>query len=176
MHKQNCYLGLGSNLENPSKQLRHAICHLSALPQTEFIRSAPWYVTKAWGVTNQGDFVNTAVHIKTALTPMALLKHIKTIEYRLMHRQPNKKWHARNIDIDILLFGKLQYHRQQLTIPHPLLDQRCFVIAPLMHLSPVMPAQLKQQLQIHQKNHNCMDSMKTVSPQNHTNGVKMRLK
>ncbi len=165
MRKHNCYLGLGSNLNNPSKQIHRAIYHLSRLPLTKVVKSAPWYVSKAWGVTDQGDFVNTAVQIKTALTPMALLKHIKIIEYRLMQRQPNIKWHARNIDIDILLYGKSTFRRQQLSIPHPLIDQRCFVVAPLLHLSPELPAKLKQQLQKHRNEHCCLNNIKPLSPQ-----------
>ncbi len=159
MRLHNCYLGLGSNLNNPAKQLNKAIEHLSALPNTTIISSATWYVSKAWGVTDQNDFINTAIHIKTPLSPLALLKAIKIIEYRLMQRPANPKWHARNIDIDILLYEKRQYHRPQLIIPHPLIAQRCFVAAPLLQLAPEMPSNLKKQLQQHLNSHRCTDSL-----------------
>ena len=130
-----CFLGLGSNLNNPSKQLKVAIKHINNLTNTRIIKLAPWYQSKAWGVTEQHDFVNTVIEIQTKLTPLALLKAIKNIEYRLMHRQSNKKWHARVIDIDILLFGNQKINRKQLTIPHPWIADRPFVWIPLFKLT-----------------------------------------
>ncbi len=143
---QSCYLGLGSNLNNPIKQLNTAIIHIDNLPHTEFIQSATWYQSKAWGVTDQNDFINTVIEIQTCLTPLALLKAVKTIEYRLMQRQATIKWHARTIDIDILLYGKISLNRKQLIIPHPLIAERSFVVQPLLQLKPNLPINLKKQL------------------------------
>lgn len=141
-----CFLGLGSNLNTPKKQLNLAIKHMRRLPQTRYIQSAHWYQSKAWGITNQNDFINTVIEIKTALTPLALLKAIKIIEYRLMQRLANKKWHARKIDIDILLYGRQRVCRKELIIPHPLIVERPFVREPLLQLKPNLPVSLKQQL------------------------------
>jgi 2-amino-4-hydroxy-6-hydroxymethyldihydropteridine diphosphokinase len=142
----NCFLGLGSNLNTPKKQLNIAIKHIGKLPQTRYIQSANWYLSKAWGVTDQNDFINTVIEIQTSLTPLALLKAIKIIEYRLMQRQVNKKWHARKIDIDILLYGRQRICRRELTIPHPLIAERIFVSEPLLQMKPYLPVSLKQQL------------------------------
>lgn len=147
-HLKTCYLGLGSNLNQPIKQLHVAIEHIKRLPKTQFIQSATWYQSKAWGVTEQADFINTVVEVQTSLSPLALLKGIKIIEYRLMLRQVNAKWHARTIDIDILLYGQDQLNRKELTIPHPLIAERAFVSLPLLELEPILPVTLKRQLNI----------------------------
>ncbi|WP_223787504.1 2-amino-4-hydroxy-6-hydroxymethyldihydropteridine diphosphokinase [Marinicella meishanensis] len=140
------YLGLGSNLNNPVKQLNRAIKWLQRLPQSKVLRSAQWYQSPAWGVTAQNDFINTALHLKSQLTPSALLQHIKVIEYRLMQRQPNARWHARNIDIDLLLVGRQRHHSKHLCVPHPLIAERCFVTTPLLELKPQLPVKLQRDM------------------------------
>jgi 2-amino-4-hydroxy-6-hydroxymethyldihydropteridine diphosphokinase len=141
---QLCYLGLGSNLNNPQRQLRQAIRHLNRLSHCQVIASSDWLQSKAWGVTDQPDFINAVIAVRTRMTPLALLKALKIIEYRVMNRQVNARWHSRVIDLDILLYGQHQLNRPQLQIPHPLIAERCFVWAPLLTLKPVMPVQLKQ--------------------------------
>lgn len=163
-----CYLGLGSNLNNPCRQITKAIQHISRIPGTDIIKTAPWYLSKAWGVIDQNDFVNTVAMVNTSLTPMALLKALKNIEYRLMQRQKNKKWHARIIDIDILIYGRVQLNRPQLTIPHPHLAQRCFVVEPLLSLQPKLTNQLKKDLIQHKKGHDCHQSLRALRTPNST--------
>ncbi len=141
------YLGLGSNLKQPRQQIRQAIKHLSQLSNTQYIGCAPLYESKPWGVSEQPNFVNTVIKISTSLTPLALLKAIKVIEYRLMQRPLNARWHARTIDIDILLFGQRRMQRPTLSIPHPLMLERSFVLVPLMHFHPQLPKRLTQQIQ-----------------------------
>lgn len=157
-----CYLGLGSNLNKPIQQIKQAIFHIAQLPKTTLINSAPWYQSKAWGVIEQNDFINTVIQINTLLPPLALLKAVKIIEYRLMQRQVNLKWHARIIDIDLLIYGHKQLNRPELTLPHPHLKDRCFVIEPLMSLQPKLNAQLKKDIVYHQQEHKCRDSLKPV--------------
>ena len=164
-----CFLGLGSNLNNPIKQLKVAIRHISHLPQTQYIQSANWFQSKAWGVTEQNDFVNTVIEIHTSLSPMALLKAIKIIEYRLMQRQVNKKWHARKIDIDILLYGRQRLSRQQLTIPHPFIAERSFVREPLLQLKPFLPISLRQQLINNLKSHTVESNLIVIEQHNKFN-------
>ena len=151
INSHSCFLGLGSNLNKPIKQLNTAIKHLANLPDTQYVQSASWFRSKAWGVTEQNDFVNTVVEICTSLTPLALLKAIKVIEYRLMQRQVNKKWHARKIDIDILLYGRQRFSRKRLTVPHPMIAERSFVTVPLLQLKPYLPISLRQQLRFQRK-------------------------
>ena len=141
------YLGLGSNLNKPRRQLTRAAGHISRLPATRLIQSAPRYRTRAWGVTDQPDFINTVIVICTRLKPLALLKHIKTIEYRLMGRQHKQRWHSRCIDIDILYYEAHPFHRVQLQIPHKFMSQRCFVLRPLLDIQPKqLPRTVKRTL------------------------------
>lgn len=139
------YLGLGSNRDRPQRQLSIAVNHISRLKDTYFINSAPCYRTKAWGVTDQPDFINTVIAIKTRLAPMQLLKKIKTIEYRLMGRQHNPRWHSRCIDIDILYYADKPFYRPALQLPHTLMAHRCFVLRPLLDINPArLPRTVKQ--------------------------------
>ena len=141
------YLGLGSNQDTPQRQLTMASRHLKRLPGTHVIKTAPRYLTKAWGVTDQADFLNTVILISTRLKPLALLKKIKHIEYRLMGRTVNKRWHSRCIDIDILYYAQKPFNRPQLQLPHPFMPQRCFVLRPLLDLNPVhLPLAVKKAL------------------------------
>ncbi len=172
IHTKNCFLGLGSNLKNPTKQLKVAIKHINNLPRTKIIKLAPWYQSKAWGVTDQHDFINTVIEIRTLLTPMALLKAIKTIEYRLMHRQFNQRWHARVIDIDILLVGRQLINRKELTIPHPWIAQRPFVWLPLLKLKANLPLSLRKKLPIGHKNHKIESCWEIPQPKIHRNLVR----
>lgn len=156
---QTCYLGLGSNLGNKHKNLLQAIHHIKRLNKTRYAGTAPWFASKAWGVANQPTFLNTVIKIETQLKPLQLLKELKVIEYRLMQRKLNKKWHSRNIDIDILLYGRQVINKPQLKIPHPFIAERCFVIAPLLHFRAEFNAQLRKNITKHQYNHNCNDSL-----------------
>jgi 2-amino-4-hydroxy-6-hydroxymethyldihydropteridine diphosphokinase len=154
-----CILGLGSNQNTPTKQLKSATLHINKLPRTQVSQVTGFYQSKPWGVTNQPDFTNSAIKILTQLTPLRLLKEIKKIEYRLMQRQVTATWHSRNIDIDILLYQKSTYHRSQLIIPHPLIEHRCFAILPLLELKPNLPTQLQQKLNQHMKSHDCKEQL-----------------
>lgn len=130
------YLGLGSNQDQPPKQITTATKHIASIANTRIIKVAPWYKTKPWGVTDQADFINTVIAIKTGLSPLALLKQIKRIEYQLMTRQINQRWHSRCIDIDILYYENRPFVRQQLQLPHLFLAERCFVMRPLLDIKP----------------------------------------
>lgn len=133
---QNVYLGLGSNLNNPKKQLKNALLYLSQLPRTQFCEKSVLYRSPPWGFTHQPDFINAAVHITTQLTPPDLLFHLKKIEYQQMKRKTTPRWHQRIIDIDILFYANSSYRTPELTIPHPHIYQRCFVLIPLLDINP----------------------------------------
>ncbi|MCB1582712.1 MAG: 2-amino-4-hydroxy-6-hydroxymethyldihydropteridine diphosphokinase [Marinicella sp.] len=156
------YLGLGSNLNQPLKQISSSLQHLNNLPNTQITALANFYQSKPWGVEDQPDFINTAIKIETALKPLALLKAIKIIEYRLMRRQINQRWFSRVIDIDILLWNQITFNRENLKIPHPWIADRCFVIQPLAELAPTLPAALQQLITKHQKKHPCLSTLKPL--------------
>lgn len=112
-----------------------AIEEISTISNVEVIRLASGYVTKAWGVTDQNDFINTVVKIETGRGPQLLLAEFQKIEKKL-GRVKNEKWGPRIIDIDILLYGNIMVNQDKLTIPHPYIKDRSFVYVPLLELNP----------------------------------------
>lgn len=129
------YLGLGSNLNSPQRQLRQALESIRALAQTYLVDTAEFMHNKAWGREKQPDFYNTVAAIDTRLTPFTLLKQCKRIE-RQHGRATRVKWGARTIDIDILLYGDRVINAPELKIPHPYILQREFVYKPLQEIAP----------------------------------------
>jgi 2-amino-4-hydroxy-6-hydroxymethyldihydropteridine diphosphokinase len=130
-----CYLGLGSNIGNARKNIDDAITLLTKHTAINIIKTASYYLTKAWGNTEQGDFVNTVVEIETSLSAQALLVATQGIE-KQMGRVKSTHWGPRIIDIDILLYGDNVVKQQHLKIPHPYLTARGFVLMPLYQLNP----------------------------------------
>ncbi len=128
-----CYLGLGSNLKSPQRQLAFAIRRLQKLPRVLVSRRSGFYLTEPQGLKAQPRYCNAVVEIHTNLPPLSLLKSCQNIE-RIQQRLRKKRWGARTIDIDILLYGNQQIRHHQLTIPHPAMWQRDFVIIPLQEL------------------------------------------
>lgn len=129
------YIGLGSNLASPDRQIGRAITAIARLPTTKLTKTGSWYKTRAIGPGRQPGYLNTVVAIATALTPLRLLKALQDIE----HQQGRKRivrWGPRTIDLDILLYGGQTIHCKKLTIPHPRLTQRNFVILPLADVAP----------------------------------------
>jgi 2-amino-4-hydroxy-6-hydroxymethyldihydropteridine diphosphokinase len=129
------YLGLGSNMHNPPAQLEAAVAALTLLPSTHVQRLSPSYVSKAWGKTDQPDFLNMIVEIDTALPPASLLREIKQIEVT-QGRTPGERWGPRPVDIDILLYDNQEINTPTLVIPHPRMWERAFVLRPLADLTP----------------------------------------
>jgi 2-amino-4-hydroxy-6-hydroxymethyldihydropteridine diphosphokinase len=129
-----CYLGLGSNIGSSEQNVLDAIDCLNESELITVQQTASLYLTKPWGKEDQESFVNTVVKIKTQLKPVDLLLAIQNIEKRL-GRTETEKWGPRIIDIDILLYGNNVVKQQQLTIPHPHITDRDFVIVPLLELN-----------------------------------------
>ncbi|MBQ9487185.1 MAG: 2-amino-4-hydroxy-6-hydroxymethyldihydropteridine diphosphokinase [Selenomonadaceae bacterium] len=129
------YLGLGANLGDRVKTLRTAIERIKKISGVELLRVSSFYETAAWGVTNQPDFINAAVKIKTTLEPIELLNAVQKIELEL-GRVRREHWAARTIDIDILLIDDLKINLPRLIVPHPYISARDFVKIPLAEISP----------------------------------------
>lgn len=127
------YIGLGSNLDSPIKQLDQALASLSQLPSSTLLSSSSYYGSKPVGPQDQPDFVNAAALLQTALSPEALLTQLQMIE-RNQGRIKKRHWGERTIDLDILLYGNLILNSEQLTIPHSELANRDFVLRPLLEL------------------------------------------
>lgn len=127
------YLSLGSNLNDRYANLRRAVDELQKFVKITAI--SPVFATKPWGDTEQPSFLNICVAAVGNLSPHDLLNRIKDIE-NTMGREPSRHWGPRLIDIDILFFDKLILNDQKLTIPHPYMAERAFVLAPLAVIIP----------------------------------------
>lgn len=129
------YIGLGSNLNNPAKQLETALSTLEQLPSCELIRHSSFYCSKPVGPQDQPDFVNATALLKTTLSPKNLLKTLQLIENE-QGRVKKRHWGERTIDLDILLFNKDIIDTPDLTVPHKEIGNRDFVLKPLLELDP----------------------------------------
>ena len=127
------YIGIGSNLGDSEKNVRDAIAALGELGAVE--RMSSLYRTKAWGKSDQPDFINAVALIETGLNPRSLLIALKAIEVEL-GRIPSERWGPRAIDLDILTFDDLRVEEEGLTIPHASMDERAFVLVPLAEIDP----------------------------------------
>jgi len=131
------YLGLGSNLGDRAASIQAALAELP-LYGLKVLRTARLYETEPWGVTDQPRFLNSACITKTTLPPLRTLQAAKAIE-RALGRTPTWHWGPRAIDIDLLLYDSVILDRAQLTLPHPGLLDRVYVLVPLAEIAPNVP-------------------------------------
>jgi 2-amino-4-hydroxy-6-hydroxymethyldihydropteridine diphosphokinase len=129
------YLGLGSNLGERRAYLLAAAAALP--PPVKVLRASSIYETEPWGYRDQPSFLNQVIEAETDLPPLELLAHLKQIEANL-GRQPTFRYGPRLIDLDILFYGDQAIDLPGLTIPHPRLAERAFVLAPLAELAPAL--------------------------------------
>jgi 2-amino-4-hydroxy-6-hydroxymethyldihydropteridine diphosphokinase len=127
------YLSLGSNLGDRHTNLRNAITNLA--PQVQSIAQSSIYKTEPWGYSEQPSFLNQACKGDTTLDPFALLAFLKEIEVS-MGRQETFRFGPRLIDLDILFYDDLVLDTPKLTIPHPRIAERAFVLIPLAEIAP----------------------------------------
>ncbi len=129
------YVALGSNLADPRQQLLDAMEVLAALPLTTVTRRSALYRTPPWGKLDQPAFVNAAVELDTALAPHALLDALLQIEQQAgrVRTEPNG---PRTLDLDLLHVDGAQLDDERLTLPHPRMADRAFVLLPLRDIAP----------------------------------------
>lgn len=127
------YIGLGSNIGNREANLRMALRYLEPLARA--IRVSSIYDTAPIGVESQPNFYNCVAEIVTGLPPEALLRHLQNIEYEI-GRRPARPWGPRPIDIDLLLYSGVVMDGEFLTLPHPRMTERAFVLVPLAEIAP----------------------------------------
>ena len=129
------FVALGSNLEQPQIQVRRGFDELAALSKTKLLASSSLYTSAPVGYADQPDFMNAVAKIETALSPREVLEALLAIE--LKHgRQRSLPNGPRTLDMDLLLYGGLQHHEAGLTIPHPRMHERAFVLLPLTEIAP----------------------------------------
>ncbi|MEW6716071.1 MAG: 2-amino-4-hydroxy-6-hydroxymethyldihydropteridine diphosphokinase [Chloroflexota bacterium] len=131
----NVFLSLGTNLGNRVANLGRALKELAT--GMEVVSCSPVYETAPWGFAHQPDFLNQVVQAHTELTPLELLSFIENIEKR-MGRQPTFRYGPRIIDLDILFYDELILTSCELTLPHPHLAERAFVLLPLTDIAPAL--------------------------------------
>lgn len=127
------YIGLGSNIGDKEAYLARALCLIADLEGVEIRRQSSLYQTAPWGKIDQADFINQVIEIETELSPLELLHGLQDIEIKLGRRR-EIHWGPRNIDLDILLYGKEIIDLEELKVPHPYLMQRLFVLIPLAEI------------------------------------------
>ena len=132
--KKTLVLSLGSNLGNRYANIKQSLTLLSKRFNSPIIE-ASYYETPPWGELNQSKFINTVVHLDTDLEAQKCFELAQSVEQE-MGRLKVKKWGPRNIDIDILFYGDEIINTKELQIPHPHLQDRAFVLAPLLDLFP----------------------------------------
>ncbi|MCM8765945.1 MAG: 2-amino-4-hydroxy-6-hydroxymethyldihydropteridine diphosphokinase [Candidatus Omnitrophica bacterium] len=130
------YIGIGSNLGDRRKNIKRAISLLRKDKKIKFLRSSKIYETKPIGPP-QRKFLNGVLKIKTDYSPLDLLRKLKNIEHILGRRKTSLRWGPRCIDLDILFYNKLILNTKELTIPHPEIPKRFFVLKPLNEISPL---------------------------------------
>lgn len=129
------FIGLGSNLGDRKEMLQAALQRLDDLPEVCVTRRSSLYETAPVGVTDQPDFLNTVAEVNTTLSALALLQALLDIENRL-GRVRTLRWGPRVIDLDLLVYGGEQIALPELTVPHPRLSERAFVVVPLAEIVP----------------------------------------
>ena len=127
------FLGLGTNLGDRIANLQAALAGLAK--KLVITAVSPIYQTPPWGDTNQPDFLNLCLAAETDLSPEALLVFFKNLEVEL-GRKPTRRWGPRLIDIDLLFYADQIIETEKLTIPHPRLAERAFVLRPLADIAP----------------------------------------
>jgi len=128
------YIALGSNQNNPVYHILKGMKQINHLNHTHIIKKSSLYSSKPLGPKNQPDYINAVIKIQTALEPEELLNSLQKIE-DIHHRQRIKKWGPRTLDLDILLYNNLEINSKRLTIPHPEMTNREFVLIPLFEIT-----------------------------------------
>jgi 2-amino-4-hydroxy-6-hydroxymethyldihydropteridine diphosphokinase len=132
---ETAYIGLGGNLQDPESHLLNAFDDLAALPHTRLMARSSLYRSAPVGYADQPDFINAVAQISTDLAPEPLLDALLAIERR-HGRQRDFPNSPRTLDLDILLYGNHTLNTERLTVPHPRMGERAFVLLPLQELVP----------------------------------------
>jgi 2-amino-4-hydroxy-6-hydroxymethyldihydropteridine diphosphokinase len=130
------YIGVGSNLDDPRAQVLRAFAELAKLPSTRVVLTSPIYRSHPFGPVKQPDFANAVAGVLTQLEPRALLAGLHSVEAALGRPQQRERWGPRVIDLDVLVYGDERLDEPQLTLPHPGIVERNFVLYPLADIAP----------------------------------------
>ena len=132
------YIGLGSNLEAPAEQIKTALIDLQSLPATQLLKTSSLYASPPMGPQDQPDYINAVALLDTSLSAHDLRDALQAIEQQ-HGRQRKRHWGERTLDLDILLYGQKMIEDERLSVPHPGLSQRAFVVYPLLEIAGDIP-------------------------------------
>ncbi|MEX0900283.1 MAG: 2-amino-4-hydroxy-6-hydroxymethyldihydropteridine diphosphokinase [Gammaproteobacteria bacterium] len=130
------FVALGSNLDDPRGHVERALTELRTIPHTTLTARSRLYSSPPLGPADQPDFVNAVAELATALAPRALLAALIEIEQAHGRVREGQRWGPRTLDLDLLLYGDVVQDEAGLTLPHPGLTRRAFVLYPLAELAP----------------------------------------
>ncbi|MDX2369439.1 MAG: 2-amino-4-hydroxy-6-hydroxymethyldihydropteridine diphosphokinase [Colwellia sp.] len=129
------YIGLGSNLAEPIKQVQAAIDEIKKIVQSHVINVSSLYLSKPMGPQDQDDYINAVLALETTLTPIELLDALQSIENKAGRVRKENRWGARILDLDIILFGDEIISTERLIVPHYGMRKREFVLLPLAEIA-----------------------------------------
>ena len=130
-------IALGGNVGDVRATFRKAIANICGMTQAVLVARSSDYATPPWGDVEQAPFVNACIEIDTPLDPHALLFALQKIETKSgRDRQKERRWGPRTLDLDLIAYEDVSMHKQELTLPHPRLFERAFVLVPLAEISP----------------------------------------
>jgi 2-amino-4-hydroxy-6-hydroxymethyldihydropteridine diphosphokinase len=129
------HIGLGANLNDPAAQVEYAFAELDRIANTRLVARSSLYATAPVGYIDQPDFINAVAQVETTLAPRALLAALLDIEQR-HGRERSFRNAPRTLDLDLLLYGAAHFHEDHLTLPHPRMTERAFVLLPLTEIVP----------------------------------------
>lgn len=129
------YIALGANLGDPVATLNETVAALTTDGTLQDIRCSSYFRSRPMGPQDQPDYVNAVLTAETALAPIALLDYLQSIEQHF-GRVRARRWGARTLDLDLLLYGKQTLSLPRLSVPHPGLTERDFVVLPLLEIAP----------------------------------------
>lgn len=132
------YIGIGSNLEDPFGKVGAGISALGRLPDSRVVSRSSLYRSAPVGIVDQPEFVNAVCAVDTSLTPQELLRELHDIEHAYGRERGPIRGGPRTLDLDILLYDDLQMASSEITIPHPRLHERAFVLCPLSEIAPTL--------------------------------------
>ena len=135
MATHTAFIALGSNLDDPAAQVNSAMTALEALPLTRVLKCSSLYRSAPVGYLDQPDFINAVVQVETELAPHALLDAMLALE-QARGRTREFANAPRTLDLDLLLYDDRVLHEHGLTLPHPQMHRRAFVLQPLLEIAP----------------------------------------
>ena len=135
-HWYPAYVGLGSNLQKPAQQIEQALGLVAEIPRTRLVSVSSLYRSAPFGGIEQPDFVNAVASVLTQLGPLELLAQLQDVENRQGRERDETRWGPRVLDLDLLVYSGQTISEPGLSVPHPGIGERNFVLLPLEEIAP----------------------------------------